>query len=65
MRQVFIKLNLKQGDLIFLINEKGEGFTGSYENDYDSSYETFKFNNYSNGKIITIYIDLLQDLRRI
>jgi hypothetical protein len=47
------------------MNQKGEGFTGTYENEYNSSNETFRFSNYSNGKIEIIYIDLLQDLRRV
>lgn len=64
MRHIFIKLNLSQGELIYLMNEKGEGFTGTYENEYNSSNETFRFSNYSNGQIETIYIDRLQDLRR-
>ena len=65
MMHMFIKLDLKFGELIYLVNEKGEGYTGIYENDYNSSNETFKFNNYSNGKIETIFIEKLQDLRRI
>lgn len=64
MRHIFIKLNLKQGELISLMNEKGEVFIGIYENDYNSSNETFRFSNYSNGQTETIYIERLQDLRR-
>ena len=64
MRHVFLKLNLKQGELIYLMNKKGEGFTGVYENEYNSSNETFRFSNYSNGQTETVYIERLQDLRR-
>lgn len=64
MRHIFIKLNLKQGEYISLMNEKGEVYSGTYENDYNSSNETFRFSNHSNGQIETIYIESLQDLRR-
>ncbi len=64
MLHIFIKLNLRQGELIYLMNEKGEGIYGTYENEYDSSNDTFKFSNHSNGQIQIIYINQLQDLRR-
>lgn len=64
MIHVFIKLNLKQGEYIYLMNEKGEGFSGTCENDYNSTNETFRFSNFSNGQIETVDIDRLQDLRR-
>ncbi len=64
MLHIFITLNLKQGELIYLMNDKGEYFTGIYENEYNSSLETFRFSNHSNGQTETIYIDKLQDLRR-
>lgn len=65
MRHLFVKLNLKQGEFIFLINEKGEGYSGTYENEYNSSNETFRFSNHSNGQTETINIERLQDLRRV
>lgn len=65
MIHVFIELDLKQGELIYLMTEKGEGFTGTYQNEYNSSKETFTFSNFSNGKEETIYIDRLQELRRL
>lgn len=64
MRQVFNQLKLQEGELIIFTNEGGEGFHGSYENNYDESNETFKFTNSSNGQLETIYIEKLQDLRR-
>ncbi|CAA9202037.1 hypothetical protein FLACOL7796_04060 [Flavobacterium collinsii] len=43
----FLRLNLKQGELIYLMNEKGEDFTGIYEGEYNSSNETFRFGSVS------------------
>ncbi len=61
----FRELELKYGDSIFLIDEKGEGFSGMYEGEYDNSTETFKFNNSSKGITETIYIENLQHLELI
>jgi len=60
----FRELKLEYGEMIYLINEKGEGYSGTYENDYNNSTETFRFSNYSNGKIETIRIESLQFLKR-
>ena len=46
------------------MNERGEGFNGTYENEYNSSNETFRFSNNSNGQTEIIYIDSLQELRK-
>ena len=62
---VFKQLQLKQGDYIYLMTEKGEGFYGSYENDYNNSNESFVFNNHSNGQTEVILIEKLQDLRKV
>ena len=59
----FKELKLKNGDLIYIQNEKGEGITGVFE-DYNSSQETFKFQNYSNGKNEIIQIEKLQSISR-
>ncbi|MBT2620366.1 hypothetical protein [Chryseobacterium sp. ISL-6] len=61
----FRELELKYGDFIFLIDEKGEGFSDMYEGEYDNSTETFKFNNSSKGITETIYIENLQHLELI
>ena len=60
----FRSLGLSVGDLIHLINEKGEGFSGTYEGEYDPSKETIKFSNFSTGQIETIFLERLQDLRK-
>jgi len=60
----FLSLELKYGDFIYIVTEKGEGFSGNYENDYNSSNETFKFSNFSNGKTEIIYVDKLQHLSK-
>lgn len=61
----FTELQLTNGELIYLINEKGKGFSGIYEGEYDNTNETFKFSNSSNGITETIYIQKLQLLQRI
>lgn len=61
---LFNQLKLKRGEMIYLINEKGEGFSGTYESDYDNSSNTFIFSNHSNGKMETIHIEKLQFLKR-
>jgi len=59
----FIKLDLKQGDYIWIMNEKGEGFHGNYDGNFNQSKQTFQFRNHSNGQIQTIEIDKLQRLQ--
>ncbi len=51
MRHIFITLNLNQGEYISLMNEKGEVYTGTYENEYNPSNETFRFCNHQMGKL--------------
>lgn len=58
----FIKLDLKIGDYIWIMNEKGEGFPGNYAGNFDPSKQTFQFRNHSNGKTQTIEINKLQRL---
>lgn len=60
----FKELKLKNGDLIYIQNEKGEEITGIFENDYNSSQETFRFQNYSNGKNEIIQIEDLHLIRK-
>ena len=36
----FRELELKYGELIYIVNEKGEGVTGLYEDEYNNSNET-------------------------
>lgn len=62
--QKFLTLNLKYGDQIYLVNDKGERFNGTYEDEYNSSNNSFKFLNFSNGQIEMIYLDNLHDLDR-
>lgn len=45
----FFELNLKFGDTIFIIDEKGEGWPGIYQNGYDHGKHTFNFHNFSKG----------------
>ncbi|WP_040252123.1 hypothetical protein [Psychroserpens mesophilus] len=61
---VFNELKLKAGELIYIMNEKGEGISGIYENEYNSSNGTFRFSNHSNGQTEMIEIDKLQLLKR-
>lgn len=58
----FIKLDLKLGDYIWIMNEKGEGFPGNFDGSFDASKQTFKFRNHSNGKTQIIEIAKLQRL---
>lgn len=58
----FIKLNLKIGDFIWIIDEKGEGFRGNFNGSFDAAKHTFKFINHSNGQTQTIEINKLQRL---
>lgn len=61
----FRELELKYGELIYIVNEKGEGISGLYENEYNNSNETFRFSNYSNGKTETIEINKMHSIQRI
>ena len=61
---VFNELKLKAGELIYIMNEKGEGISGIYENEFNSSNGTFRFSNHSNGQTEIIEIDKLQLLKR-
>ena len=58
----FIKLDLKHGDYIWIMNEKGEGFWGNFDGSFDSSKQTFRFRNHSNGQTQTVEIAKLQRL---
>jgi len=58
----FIKLDLKMGDSIWILTEKGEGFRGNFNGSFDTSKQTFKFINHSNGQTQTIEIAKLQRL---
>lgn len=64
MRYLFTRLNLQKGEVISFMNEIGEVFIGKYENEYDPNLGTFYFENYSNGQIELVKIELLQDIRR-
>ncbi|SDY11853.1 hypothetical protein SAMN05444411_1295 [Lutibacter oricola] len=61
---VFNELKLKAGEMIYIMNEKGEGISAIYENEYNSSNGTFRFSNHSNGQTEMIEIDKLQLLKR-
>ena len=58
----FIKLKLKVGDYIWIMNEKGVGFNGNYDGNFEPSKQTFQFRNHSNGQSQTIEITKLQRL---
>jgi hypothetical protein len=60
----FNKLKLRIGEVIYLQNAKGEGITGTYQNEFNSSNNTFRFDNHSNGKSELIKIETLQLLKR-
>jgi hypothetical protein len=60
----FIKLELKFGDYIWLMDEKGSGFFGNYNGNFESSQQTFEFSNHSTGQIETIDIEKLQRLEK-
>lgn len=57
-----LKLDLKVGDYIWIMNEKGEGFPGNFNGNLDISKQTFQFRNHSNGQTETIQITKLQRL---
>lgn len=59
----FLKLELTFGEMIYLMIETGEGFTGTFQGGYTGS--TFLFNNFSNGKQQTIQLSKLQQLERV
>ena len=65
MNEYFKQLNLEFGDYIYIQNERGEGYYGTYENEYNSSNETFKFSNHSNGKVEVIKLEKLQQLTKV
>ena len=44
------------------MNEKGEGFQGNFDGNFDASKQTFKFRNHSNGKEQMVEIRKLQKL---
>jgi hypothetical protein len=58
----FIKLDLKIGDYIWMMNESGEGIPGNYDGNFNQSNSTFQFRNHSNGKTQVINIEKLQRL---
>ena len=58
----FIKLDLKIGDYIWIMNENGEGFPDNFNGNFDPSKQTFQFRNHSNGQTETIKINMLQRL---
>ena len=57
--------SLDVGDYIYISNEKGEGISGTFEGEYDSNKNTFKFSNHSNGKMEVIRIEILQHAEKI
>ena len=59
----FLKLELKYFDYIWIMNEKGEGFYGNYLGTADSSNQSFKFQNHSNGQTQIIEVGKLQMLQ--
>ena len=59
----FLKLELEYWDYIWLMNEKGEGFYGNFAGAIDSSYQSFKFQNHSNGQSQIIEVRKLQILQ--
>lgn len=60
----FEKLNLKYGDYIWIMNERGEGFYGYFEDHSNPGMTVFKFKNHSNGKLESIHISRLQRLEK-
>lgn len=60
---IFIQLNLKIGDYIWIMNEKGEGSHGNYNGNFDPLNQTFQFRNHSNGQTETIEISKLQSFQ--
>ena len=59
----FQDLHLQYGDMIYLVIETGEGFTGNYHNNFTGS--SFSFSNFSNGREEIIELDKLQQLERV
>jgi len=60
----FEALKLSIGDLIHVMNEKGELLVGQYLGGYDRGNERFTFNNYGNGQTEIVHLNLVQMLRR-
>lgn len=60
----FERLKLKYGDYIWIMDEKGEGFYGYFEDQASPGMTVFKFRNHSNGKLESVYISKLQRLER-
>ncbi len=60
--QRFLELDLKNGEYICIMNEKGECTNGNYRNGFDNNNKSFKFQNHSNGKTDIIFIEKLQRL---
>ena len=58
----FLELKLKFGDNIYIVDEKGEGWVGVFQNGYDYRKNTFNFHNFSKGKAQTIEVSKLQRL---
>jgi hypothetical protein len=61
----FEKLNLKENELILIETVGSQQFVGAYLGEYNNSDTTFKFGNHSNGQTETIFIEKLQQLRRL
>lgn len=59
---VFLEFKLKFGDNIYIIDEKGEGWKGLYQNGYNPYKHTFTFHNFSKGKPQTVEVLKLQRL---
>jgi hypothetical protein len=60
----FDELKLQYGDFIWIQNEKGEGFPGSYRGNFDRSKGIFSFWNNSKGSVQIVEIAKLQRLQR-
>jgi hypothetical protein len=60
----FLKLEIIIDELIWIQDEKGEGFSGLFK-EHDSIIKEFSFLNYSNGKIEKREIEKMQRIERI
>lgn len=60
----FQQLDFEIGEQIWILNEKGEGFSGEFKGVNNQSNE-FIFLNYSNGKTENISIEKMQRIERI
>jgi len=56
----FLDFKLKLNDYIWIMDEKGEGFQGNYNDNFNPKERTFQFRNHSNGKTQVVQIDKLQ-----